>query len=159
MNLSEEETSNFKRIPPTGVKLTIQKKILIGIDVSGSISSYGDKLLNAFWSEVVNAWNAKIEIDIALFNEEIVSCNKFNGKTPDEYKNIGGGNDNGSCIIRYARNKPANLYSGIVVLTDAYFQDDPITVRANCPILWLVTPNHGDLERLPGRSFIINMEY
>jgi predicted metal-dependent peptidase len=158
-----QEGHSYKRIPPTGMRLRRVARILAAIDVSGSITTYGDKLLATFWEEVRAAWQCKVDIDVALFNDEIVRVNEFRGRIPEDYTEVGGGNDNGECVIRHLRRNRSKSYAGCIVLTDAGFDQTPIEVRAPCPLVWLVVqqPYYSKIEfeqylqRLPGRKIIL----
>lgn len=129
-----------------GIKVKKKQKLLIAIDTSGSINM--DELKD-FFNEVYHIWKQGTEVFVVECDTAIHSEYYYNGKTPKTVS--GGGGTAFEPPLQYAN----DVYrpDALIYFTDGYASNP--SVRAVCPLLWLISKEGSDLEYLrdfPGRK-------
>jgi predicted metal-dependent peptidase len=95
------------------IKIKFKKKILVGIDTSGSVSN---KDLVEFFEEIYHMYKTGVSITIAECDAYIHNVYEYKGKIPDSVKGRGGTDMNP--IIDYF-NKHRE-YNSLIILTDGF---------------------------------------
>ena len=95
------------------LKIKTKKKVLVGIDTSGSVS---DKDLIEFFGEIYHMWKTGISITIAEGDAAISNIYEYNGETPEKVTGRGGTNMN-PFIKYFNENKQ---YNSLIILTDGF---------------------------------------
>lgn len=140
-----------KRFPDfDAVTLRQQRKMLVGIDVSGSISQ---STLVEFYTQIGHMAKHGVEIDICTWDYGIQSMYQFDPKHPHpkgkEFK--GGGGTNPYEVVEYL-NKSRN-HNACVMLTDGYIGGS-WGKRVSKPILWICNANGSLSFEFPGKKII-----
>lgn len=120
---------------PGFVKQSKEPRVVVGVDVSGSIS---DPLLEQFAAEIAGIGRRTgAEIHVLVFDTQVLSHTKMEGQSyEDEITKIDFARGGGTCFVDVV-NKAAELDpSIIVVLTDLCgpFGEQP----GNIPVLWTI---------------------
>jgi predicted metal-dependent peptidase len=95
------------------LKIKTKKKVLVGIDTSGSVSN---KDLIEFFGEIYHMWKTGISITIAEGDAAISNIYEYNGETPEKVTGRGGTNMN-PFIKYFNENKQ---YNSLIILTDGF---------------------------------------
>lgn len=126
------------------------KRLLVGIDVSGSIDI---KILNMFFDQIDHIKRTGTEIDVAEWDTRVHRVYKYDRHTfKNGYQMTGGG---GTCAIDMMNyfNK-SKLYNGLICFTDGYIGGE-WTSRSK-PTLWVVVPNGAVEFSYPGKKIRMN---
>ena len=95
------------------LKIKTKKKVLVGIDTSGSVSN---KDLIEFFGEIYHMWKTGISITIAEGDAAISNIYEYNGETPEKVTGRGG-TDMNPFIKYFNENKQ---YNSLIILTDGF---------------------------------------
>lgn len=132
-------------------------KLLVAVDVSGSISS---EMLSYFYGVINSAFKYGIEsIDVAQFDMGIRNVYNLK-KVIKDVSIIGRGGTSFDQPIMYAHE---NKYDGLIILTDGYAPQPIIPDGFKTKILWICenkrsyAMHHGWMEKL-GRVCTLNLE-
>lgn len=110
-------------------------RILIGVDVSGSIS---DVLLEHFYSAIGNVFDRSIKyIDVFQFDCELKTKKPVIFKKRKELLITGRGGTSFQPIFDYAiRNQ--NTYDGLIIFTDGFAPEPVIHHKLKTKVLWVI---------------------
>jgi len=121
-----------------GSKRDYTSKLLVAIDVSGSVS---DEEVRAFLGEI-NGMIAHVECHVTMFDTKIL-CDPFRIKRRISSLNITGrGGTNFSPIIKYV---DEHKYDGLIIMTDGYA---PFPPKPKARVMWAISPQ-GDSVNPP----------
>lgn len=140
-----------KRFPDfDAVTLRQQRKMLVGIDVSGSISQ---NTLVEFYTQIGHMAKQGVEIDICTWDYGIQSLYEFNIRNPHpkgkDFK--GGGGTNPYEVVEYL-NK-SRFHNACVMLTDGYIGGS-WDKKVCKPILWVMNSSGSTNFAFPGKKII-----
>lgn len=146
-------TKPNKRFPEfDAVTLRQQRKMLVGIDTSGSISP---DTLCEFFTQIGHMAKCGVEIDIAEWDACLQRVYQFNPRNPHSNMKAlkGGGGTNPYEVVEYL-NKSRN-HNALVMLTDGYVGGE-WTKKACKPILWIITAKGSKDFIFPGKKLIVS---
>jgi predicted metal-dependent peptidase len=95
------------------LKIKTKKKVLVGIDTSGSVSN---KDLIEFFGEIYHMWKTGISITIAEGDAAIHNVYEYSGEIPEKVTGRGG-TDMNPFIEYFNKNKQ---YNSLIILTDGF---------------------------------------
>jgi predicted metal-dependent peptidase len=121
------------------LKIKPKKKILVGIDTSGSVS---DKDLVEFFNEIHHMHKTGISITIAEGDAKVHNVYEYKGNIPEFVTGRGGTNMN-PFIKYFNENKQ---YNSLIILTDGFIGER--TVKSFKPMLTVICSNGEDLDKL-----------
>lgn len=115
-----------------GALRKMNHRILVGLDVSGSISN---DTLSKFYGVVSSIFRYDVDrIDIAKFDTKIKSVESYR-TTASALDVVGRGGTSFQCIIDYALE---NQYDGLIIMTDGYSDSIPrYDKRAGFHMIWI----------------------
>lgn len=120
-----------------GIKVKRHHRISVIIDTSGSIS---DSELSLFFAEIHGIWKQGTEITLIEADATIQRISEYTGKGPPS--NISGRGDTAfEPALQWVRDAKTP-YDAVIYLTDGYAIEP--TVKPNCKLLWVLTPNSSD---------------
>lgn len=142
-----------KRYPDSdAITLRQRRKMLVGLDTSGSISQ---NVLTEFFTQAGHMAKHGVEIDICEWDYGIQRIYEFNPRNPWKSGEVkGGGGTNPEEVVAYL-NKSRN-HNAMIMMTDGYIGGswDKVTK----PILWLVTKG-GSLDfSFPGKKIKVDID-
>lgn len=116
----------------------LSTKLLIAIDVSGSVSS---KSISHFLKVIERFFKYGIsEIDVIQFDanvkKEVVSLREYHKRFQNGFKVTGRGGTNFQPIFDYL--KQNNKYDGLVIMTDGYAPKPSIDFYIRAKVLWVL---------------------
>lgn len=116
----------------------LSTKLLIAIDVSGSVSS---KSISHFLKVIERFFkNGISEIDVIQFDanvkKEVVSLREYHKRFQNGFKVTGRGGTNFQPIFDYL--KQNNKYDGLVIMTDGYAPKPSIDFYIRAKVLWVL---------------------
>jgi len=140
-----------KRFPDfDATTLRQQRKMLVGIDVSGSISQ---STLVEFYTQIGHMSKQGVEIDIVTWDHGIQSKYEFNIRAPHpknkDFK--GGGGTNPYEVVEYL-NK-SRTHNACVMLTDGFIGGS-WDKKVCKPILWIMNRSGSKEFSFPGKKII-----
>lgn len=124
-----------------------KKKILIGLDTSGSITN---ELLEDFFQQVLHLQRTGTEISICEWDVGIQRIYDFNNK--NKWKNTkvkGGGGTNPYQVVEELNNN--NSYNSAIMFTDGFISGE-WDKKISKPILWVITKDGSDDFGFPGKK-------
>ena len=119
------------------LKIKPKKKILVGIDTSGSVSKND---LEEFFNELYHMYKAGVSITLAEGDATIHNVSEFNGKIPETVTGRGGTEMN--IFIDYLNTHPE--YNSLIIFTDGYIGER--TIKSFKPTLTVLSSNGEELE-------------
>lgn len=128
---------NKRFIENPALKIKSKKKILVGIDTSGSV---GKNELIEFFNELHHMHKTGVSITLAEGDTNIHKIYEFNGKTPETITGRGGTEMN--IFIDYFNNHPE--YNSLIIFTDGYIGKR--TIKSFKPTLTVLCSNGEKLE-------------
>jgi len=120
---------NKRFIENPALKIKQKKKILVGIDTSGSV---GDKDLVEFFNEIFHMWKTGTSITIAEGDAKVNNVYEYDGKVPDFVTGRGGTNMN-PFVTYFNKNRE---YNSLIILTDGFIPKKSVTTFK--PLLMVV---------------------
>ncbi len=129
-----------------GIKKFRKQKILIAIDISGSIN---DKDLTEFFTEIKSIWNQGHTIEIIEVDTEIHKSWIYKGKNPDKITE-GGGTDFNDAIT-YANTSKPNIF---MYFTDGHASKPK--VKSYVPLIWCICSSGINTKPFEGRYVFLN---
>ena len=140
-----KSSNRFKDSP--GLRVMKEKKVLVAIDTSGSISNNDFK---DFFNELIHI--DKLGVKITILEADVVIHNeyKFRKDKMPEFKGRGGTNFDD--VMNYC-NKNSNQYTNLIYFTDGVAPPPTVNIRQH--ILWAHTNNQSLNEDLPGMKINI----
>lgn len=155
INRREQATQKYRQDNMKGVYLQPGKKkryiskLLVAIDVSGSVS---DEEVQAFLGEI-NGMSAYVECYVTMFDTQI-QCDPFLIRNKiKELKITGRGGTDFAPIIEYV---DRHKYDGLIIMTDGYapFPDQP-----KARVMWCITPPGGeDIDPPYGKKVLVEIK-
>ena len=121
------------------LKIKPKKKVLVGIDTSGSV---GDKDLVEFFNEINHMYKTGISITIAEGDAKVHRTYEYNGKMP-EFVTGRGGTDMNPFIEHFNENRQ---YNSLVILTDGFIGEK--TINTFKPMLTVVCSKGEEIETM-----------
>ena len=123
-----------KRFPDNdAIFLKRVRKLLVGIDVSGSISP---DILNKFFDQIDHIQRTGVEIDIAEWDVTVHRTYKYNKKSFNaNFQMGGGGGTSAEDMIRYFN--ASRYHNGLICFTDGFIGGR--WQNRSKPVLWVVT--------------------
>jgi len=121
------------------LKIKTKKKVLVGVDTSGSVS---DKDLIEFFGEIYHMWKTGISITIAEGDAAISNIYEYNGETPEKVTGRGGTNMN-PFIKYFNENKQ---YNSLIILTDGFIGQREINTLK--PTLLVLCSNGESIDKV-----------
>jgi predicted metal-dependent peptidase len=121
------------------LKIKQKKKVLVGVDTSGSVS---DKDLVEFFNEIYHMWKTGISITIAEGDANISNVYEYNGKMPEFVTGRGGTNMNP--FVKYLNEN--RQYNSLVILTDGFIPEKSVTTFK--PLLTVICSKGEKVERV-----------
>jgi predicted metal-dependent peptidase len=121
------------------LKIKPKKRVLVGVDTSGSVSS---KDLQEFFGEIYHMWKTGITITVAEGDADIHNVYEYSGKTPD-YVTGRGGTDMNPFIEYFNSNKK---YNSLIILTDGEIGEK--TVNTFKPMLTVLCSKGANIEEV-----------
>ena len=122
-------------------------KILIGVDVSGSISN---KSLSAFYGAIKNVFDRSIKhIDVFQFDTELKGEKPLPFKKSGSIKISGRGGTDFQPIFEYAK-KNQNQYDGLIIFSDGFAAEVKVPSSFRMKVLWVLDSAEG-YEKLSAR--------
>ena len=110
-------------------------RILVGLDVSGSISN---EIIGVFYSAIVNIFDKSIKyIDVFQFDTELKTKKPVPFKKRSLYNIVGGGGTSFQPIFDYAI-EHQNLYDGLIIFTDGYAPEPDVHHKLRTKVLWVL---------------------
>jgi len=140
-----------KRFPEfDAVTLRQQRKLLVGIDTSGSISS---NTACEFFTQIGHMAKCGVGIDIVEWDACLQRMYEFDARNPiNNMKALkGGGGTNPYEVVEFL-NKSRNHHA-LLMLTDGYIGGE--WKKASKPILWIITGSGSDQFAFPGKKLIV----
>ena len=126
------------------LKIKPKKKILIGIDTSGSVS---EKDLIEFFSEINHMYKTGISITIAEGDATIQRIYEYEGKLPENVRGRGGTNMN--LFIEYFNEH--KQYNSLIILTDGAIGEK--TVNTFKPMLMVLCSSGETIETVQSNGW------
>lgn len=124
-----------------------KKKILIGLDTSGSISN---ELLEDFFQQVLHLQKTGTEISVCEWDVGIQRIYDFNNKNKWKNESVkGGGGTNPYQVVEELNNN--NSYNSAIMFTDGFIAGEWDKSMSK-PILWVITKNGSDNFGFPGKK-------
>ncbi len=130
-----KENRRFASNP--ALKIKPKKKILVGVDTSGSVS---DSDLMEFFSEIYHMWKTGISITIAEGDADIHNVYEYEGKVPEKVSGRGGTDMNP--FISYFNDH--REFNSLIILTDGFIGSR--TVPSFKPTLTVICSNGATIE-------------
>ena len=127
-----------KRFPDfDAVTLRQRRKMLVGIDVSGSIS---ESTLVEFYTQIGHMSKHGVEIDIAEWDFGLTRpIYRFNTRNPNSnMKGFKGGGGTSAVEVMSILNKSRD-HNALIMLTDGYISGE--WKKLSKPVLWIITAN------------------
>lgn len=121
------------------LKIKPKKKILVGIDTSGSV---GDKDLVEFFNEINHMYKTGISITVAEGDAQVHRTYEYYGKIP-EFVRGRGGTDMNPFITYFNENRQ---YNSLIILTDGFVGEK--TVNTFKPMLTVVCSKGEKIETM-----------
>jgi predicted metal-dependent peptidase len=121
------------------LKIKQKKKVLVGVDTSGSVS---DKDLVEFFNEIYHMWKTGISITIAEGDAKISNVYEYDGKMPEFVTGRGGTNMNP--FVKYLNEN--RQYNSLVILTDGFIPEKSVTTFK--PLLTVICSKGEKVERV-----------
>jgi predicted metal-dependent peptidase len=121
------------------LKIKPKKKILVGIDTSGSV---GDKDLVEFFNEINHMYKTGISITVAEGDAQVHRTYEYHGKIPEFVKGRGGTDMNP--FIEYFNEH--RQYNSLIILTDGYVGEK--TVNTFKPMLTVICSKGEEIETM-----------
>lgn len=144
----KKESLRFEGAP--GIRKQLKKRILVGIDTSGSVSN---EEITDFFSEINHVYKAGTEIDIAECDAALQKVMPYKGKFIRE--RYGNGGTELAPIWSYF-NAHIKEYASLVVFTDGYL---PVShLKTKKPVIWVITANGDHDQEYPGYAVFIPKE-
>jgi len=126
------------------LKIKPKKKILVGIDTSGSVSN---KDLVEFFNEINHMYKTGISITIAEGDAAVHKTYEYNGKVPESITGRGG-TDMNPFITYFNENRQ---YNSLIILTDGEIGEK--TVNTFKPMLMVVCSNGSKVEEVQANGW------
>jgi predicted metal-dependent peptidase len=126
------------------LKIKFKKKVLIGIDTSGSVSN---KDIAELFNEIYHMYKTGISITVAEGDANIHKIYEYKGKTP-EYVCGRGGTDMNVFIEYFNKHKQ---YNSLIILTDGFIGEK--TINTFKPMLTVLTSNGAVLEEVKNNKW------
>lgn len=136
---------------PPGLKLRRKSRLIIGVDVSGSISQ---ALVQVFFQEIRRIWRLGAEVEIVEFDSTIQNKYAFKGMIPALVTGRGD-TDFNPPIAAANREKTAD---GLILLTDGLGPEP--AVFPVMPALWVIAGRKTQevaVSKFPGRVINVNI--
>ena len=121
------------------IKIKQKKKVLIGVDTSGSVSN---KDLVEFFNEIYHMWKTGISITIAEGDADINNVYEYNGEMPTFVTGRGGTNMNP--FVEYLNKN--RQYNSLVILTDGFIPEKSVTTFK--PLLTVICSKGEKVEKV-----------
>lgn len=137
-----KQSTRFPENP--GLKIKQKKRILVGVDTSGSMSQ--EDLKEAF-NEIYHIYRTGTAVDVMEIDATVHRVYPYKGKW--EGLCHGRGGTQMSPGIEYF-NEHSSMYSTFVLVTDGFIESDPTPVRAGKRMLWVVSSNGQVSDTWPG---------
>lgn len=116
-----------------GSKIEPKPKILIAVDVSGSIS---DSMVSEWWQVVNTVLNTKIKSNIIQFDSDLHGKPEKIQKKFKQKPRLGRGGTNFQPVIDYA--KKHSEYDGLLIFTDGEAKTPVLPPKMHTRILWVL---------------------
>jgi predicted metal-dependent peptidase len=126
------------------LKIKPKKKVLIGIDTSGSVS---DKDLREFFNEINHMYKTGISITIAEGDAAVHKTYEYDGKIPESVRGRGGTDMNP--FIQYFNEH--RQYNSLIILTDGEIGEK--TVNTFKPTLMVICSNGSKVEEVQANGW------
>ena len=147
------ESRRFESIPglrrSEGLKVKRYQRMAVVIDTSGSV---GADQLGAFFNEIRAIHRAGCEVSIVECDADVSKVWQFDGRIPD--RTNGGGGTSFDPGLQWLRDQRRFRFDACIYFTDGLAPAP--TVRAPCPVLWVVCGGNRDTGHLPGRTVTID---
>ena len=121
------------------LKIKQKKKILVGIDTSGSV---GDKDLVEFFNEIFHMWKTGVSITIAEGDAKVNNVYEYDGKLPEFITGRGGTNMN-PFVTYFNKNRE---YNSLIILTDGFIPEK--SVNTFKPMLMVICSKGEKVEKV-----------
>ena len=121
------------------LKIKQKKKILVGIDTSGSV---GDKDLVEFFNEIFHMWKTGVSITIAEGEAKVNNVYEYDGKLPEFVTGRGGTNMN-PFVTYFNKNRE---YNSLIILTDGFIPEK--SVNTFKPMLMVICSKGEKVEKV-----------
>lgn len=142
-----------KRFPEfDAVTLRQKRKMLVGLDVSGSICP---KTLVEFFTQVGHMARHGVEIDICEWDYGIQRIYEFDPRNPWKSGKVKGGGGTDPTEVVSFLNKSRN-HNALIMMTDGYIGGS--WVKPTKPILWLITNSGSEQFSFPGKKVKVNIQ-
>lgn len=140
-----------KRFPDNdAIFLKRVRKLLVGIDVSGSINI---EILNKFFDQIDHIRRTGVEIDIAEWDVVVHRTYKYNKKTFNgNFQMGGGGGTSAEDMVRYFN--ASRTHNGLICFTDGVIGGQ--WKSKSKPILWVVTKDGNLNFDYVGKKILMN---
>lgn len=141
-----------KRYPDSdAITLQQQRRMLVGVDTSGSISN---EMLQQFFAQIHHMSKTGVEIDVCEWDSGIQRIYSFSDKKKWQSGEVkGGGGTNPYEVVEYL-NKSRN-HNAMIMFTDGFIAGS--WKNRSKPILWVITSGgNGNLPDWPGKKIVIN---
>ena len=139
-----------KRYPEfEAVTLRQQRKMIVGVDTSGSISN---DMLQQFFDQISHMSKTGVEIDVIEWDYGIQRIYEFNSMQKWKNGEVKGGGGTNPFEVVEKLNKTAN-YHAMIMFTDGYIAGE--WLKASKPILWVITKDGTKDFKFPGNKIII----
>ena len=113
-----------------GTKVRPQRRLLVAIDTSGSISEAD---LSDFFAEIFGIWRSGAEVIVAECDCVLQRVWSFDGERPEAV--CGRGGTSFEPVFRWLE-ADVRRFDGLVYLTDGY--GPPVRTVPRCPVLWVL---------------------
>ena len=133
------------------LKIKFKKKVLVGVDTSGSVSN---KDLTELFNEIHHMHKTGVSITVAEGDSNVHKIYEYNGKHP-EYVHGRGGTDMNVFIEYFNKHKQ---YNSLIILTDGYIGEK--TTNTFKPMLTVLTSNGASIEDVKNNKWgnVIKMQ-
>lgn len=145
---SSKNKPNFRFIDNPGIKHKEKRRILLGVDVSGSVSR--DELYE-FLQEIHHIQKTGTEIMVAQFDSSISHLEKFDHKKP--FTIFGRGGTSFHPVTDYY-NKNKRLYNCLIIFTDG---EAPAPEKCRGPVLWVHSSQSNINDDLKGHKIKLEL--
>lgn len=137
-----------KRFPDfEAITLHQQRKMVVGVDTSGSISK---DMLQQFFDQIHHMSKCGVEVEVIEWDCGIQRSYAFNARQPWKNGEVKGGGGTNPHEVIEKLNKTSN-YHAMIMFTDGYIAGE--WLKASKPVLWVITKDgNADLPNWPGKK-------
>lgn len=150
-NMAFTRSRPNKRYPDSdAVTLRQRRKMLVGLDTSGSISP---SLLCEFFTQVGHMAKHGVEIDVVEWDFGIQRIYEFDARNPWKAGEVKGGGGTNPYEVIEMLNKSRNHHAALM-FTDGYIGGE--WKKISKPVLWIICKGGSDKFEFPGKKIIID---